>query len=152
MKFKIDTDADVTVIPESVYLRAGMVKLRKVSRELFGPEQTELSVKSIVMGILKIGNSKESLQETYVVENLKEPLLGQPAIDALDMVHKVEIIRSDQSKIIEAEVKANHPRLIKGLGELKGEFSIKLKPGSNPFALTTSTRVTLPLMKKFKKN
>ena len=147
VKFKIDTGAGVSVIPESVYLRAGLVKLWNASREqLNGLE------KSIVLRILKTINSKETLQEIYVVEDLKEPLLGRPAIDALDLVHKVERIHSDCSKIIEAEVKANHPRLLKGLGELRREFTIKLKPGSTPFALTTSRRVALPLMKKLKKN
>lgn len=51
---------------------------------------------------------------------------------------------------IEAEAKANHPRLFKRLGELKGEFKIKLKPDSTPFALTTPRRVALPLMSKVK--
>ena len=51
---------------------------------------------------------------------------------------------------IEAEAKANHPRLLKGLGDLKGEFKIKLKPNSTFFALTTPRRVALPLMSKVK--
>ena len=45
---------------------------------------------------------------------------------------------------IEAEAKANHPRLFKGLGELKDEFN------STPFALTTTRRVAPPLMSKMK--
>ena len=53
---------------------------------------------------MKTGNSKKILQEIYVVKNLKEPLLGRPAIDSLDLVHKVERIQSDRSKIIEAKV------------------------------------------------
>ena len=39
-----------------------------------------------------------------------------------------------------------YPNLFKGLGELEGEFSIKLTPGSTPYAITTPRRVALPLM------
>ena len=40
--------------------------------------------------------------------------------------------------------------MLKGLGELDGDFSIKLKPDSTPFALTTPRRVTIPLLNKVK--
>jgi hypothetical protein len=40
--------------------------------------------------------------------------------------------------------------LLKGLGELDGDFSIKLKPDSTPFALTTPRRVAVPLLNKVK--
>ena len=43
-----------------------------------------------------------------------------------------------------------YPNLFKGLGELEGEFSIKLSPGSTPHAITTPRRVALPLMLKVK--
>ena len=43
-----------------------------------------------------------------------------------------------------------NPYLFKGLGELEGEFSIKLTPGSAPYAITTPRRVVLPLMPKVK--
>ena len=97
------------------------------------------------------GNGKQTRQDIYVVGNLKEPLLGKPAIEALSLIQKVARIQSDVSyNDIEAEAKANHPRLLKGLGELKGEFKIKLKPDSTPFASTTPRRVALPLMSKVK--
>ena len=84
------------------------------------------------------------------MENLKEPLLGPPAIDALNLVRKVDTIHSDDSTRIEQEVKTMYPNFFKGLGELEGEFSIKLTPGSTPYAITTPRRVALPLMPKVK--
>jgi len=52
--------------------------------------------------------------------HLKEPLSGKPATDDLNLIQKVSRIKSDPlSNDIEAEAKANHPRLFKGLGELK---------------------------------
>ena len=65
------------------------------------------------------GNGKQTRREIYVVANLKEPLLGKPTIEALNLIQKVESIQSDLSyNGIEAEAKVNHPRLFKGLGEL----------------------------------
>ena len=149
-RFKIDTGADVTVIPESLYLQTGMGKLQKSSRELFGPGQSKLSVKGVIKGNLKTGSGKTTTQEIYIVETLKEPLLGRPAIDALNLVQKVETIHSNHSASIEQEAKTMYSKLFKGLGELEGEFSIKLTPGSTPYAITTPRRVALPLMPKVK--
>lgn len=88
MRFKIDTGADVTVIPEPLYLQTGMGNLHKSSQELFGPGQSKLSVKGVIKGNLKTGNGKTTTQEIYIVENLKERLLGRPAIEALNLVQK----------------------------------------------------------------
>ena len=130
MRFKIDTGADVTVIPEPLYFQTGLDNLKKFSRQLFGPGQSKLSVKGVIKGNLKTGNGKESTQEIYVVENLKEPLLVRPAIDALNLVQKVDTINCEDSRRIEQEVKKMYPYLFKGLGELEGKFSIKLTPGT----------------------
>ena len=75
-------------------------------------------------------------------------MVGRPAIDALNLVQKVDTIHCDDSSKIEQEVKKMYPYLFKGLGELEGEFSINLTPGSAPYAITTPRRVALPLMPK----
>ena len=85
-----------------------------------------------------------------MVENLKEPLLGRPAIDALDLVQKAEAVHLDDCKKLEKEAKALFPKLFKGLGDLKYEFTIKLKPNATPYAIRTPRWVALPLMTKVK--
>ena len=150
VRFKIDTGADVTVIPEADYLRSGLPQLRTTSKTLFGPGREKLPVKGVVKGVLKTSSLKETLQDIYVIANLKEPLLGRPAINALKLVQKVEIIQAEEGSEIENQVKFTYPNLFKGLGELDGEFSIKLKPDSTPFALTTPRRVATPLLNKVK--
>ena len=84
------------------------------------------------------------------MENLKEPLLGRHAIDALNLVENVDTIQSDDSRRIKQEVKKMYPYLFKGLEELEGEFSIKLTPGSAPYAITTPRNAALTLMPKVK--
>ena len=87
VRFKIDTGADVTVIAEADYLRSGLPQLRTTSKTLFGPGQEKLPVKGVVKGVLKTSSLKETLQDIYVIANLKEPLLGRPVINALARVN-----------------------------------------------------------------
>ena len=51
-------------------------------------------------------------------------MLGRPAIDALNLVQKVDTIQSDESSVDEDEVKSAHPNLFKGLGELDGDLHL----------------------------
>ena len=73
------------------------------------------------------------------MEILKEPLLGRPAIDALNLVQKVEAMDLDDCKRVGKEAKAMFPKLFKGLGGLKlpkGEFTIDSKPDAAPHLIT----------------
>ena len=139
----------LTVIPEADYLRSGLPQLRTTSQTLVGPGREKLPIKGVVKGVLKTSSLKETLQDIYVIGNRKGSLLGRPAINALNLVQKVEIIQAEESSEIEDQVKSTYPNLFKGLGELDGEFSIKLKPDSTPFALTTPRKAT-PLLNKVK--
>lgn len=69
---------------------------------MFGPGEAKIEIE----------NCKETLQDIYVIENLKEPLLGRSDIDSLDLVPKVEIIKfDDSSSRIENEAKSSYPSL-----------------------------------------
>ena len=146
--FKLDTGADVTVIPEAVYNNAKLKPLSKSNRKLFGPGHSPLSVKGVVKTQLKMASGNTTTTEIYVIEGLKEPLLGRPAIDALHLVERVNEVKE---RDITAEVQKQYPKLFQGLGELKGEFHIELDENAKPFALYAPRRVALPLMSKVKK-
>ncbi|XP_046855956.1 uncharacterized protein K02A2.6-like [Xenia sp. Carnegie-2017] len=148
VKFKIDTGADVTVIPESGFMQTGITRMQSTNKELFGPNQAKLSVKGKIRATLRTATSKTTEQDIYIVKKLKEPLLGRPAINALDLIATVEAIQSNAASDMEEEIKAPYPNLFKGLGELDGEYNIKLKPGAIPFALTKPRRIPLTMTKK----
>ena len=74
-------------------------------------------------------------------------MLGRPAIDALNLVQKVDTNHCEDSRRIEQEVKKIYPCLFKGLGKLEGQW---LTPGSARYAIATPRRVALPLMPKVK--
>ncbi|GBO25325.1 Transposon Ty3-I Gag-Pol polyprotein [Araneus ventricosus] len=57
---------------------------------------------------------------------------------------------TEEIYISAANPKTKFPELFKGLGVVKGCYSIKLKPGAIPFAITSPRRVPIPLLKQTK--
>ena len=67
------------------------------------------------------------------------PLVGRPAISALKLVARVNLIQADREAVAE-----QFPELFKGLGQMTGEYQIKIQPNIMPFALTTPRRIAIP--------
>ena len=86
-------------------------------------------------------------EDTYVTKGLKEPLLGQPAIEKLNLVARINEI---QSPSYEERIKATYPQLFYGWGELEGEYEIKCNPDAQPFAIMTLRLIPLPMKSKVK--
>ena len=82
-------------------------------------------------------------EDIYVIQNLRTPLLGCPAIEKLGLLSRVNNIEEKSSMVMS--------EFLKGLGSLEGEYRIELKPNATPSALTTPRRVAIPLMWKVKK-
>ena len=142
VEFKVDTGADVTVIPESVYRAERDGELQPASLPLNGPTGEALKVLGQFSGHLtRRGN--DSRQDIYVVRNLCRPLLGKPAIEALNVVILVEAVQK-------ADVVKQFPDVFRGLGKLKDNYTINLREDATPYALTTPRRVPIPLLPKVK--
>ena len=143
VRFKIDTGADVTVIPDKIYeaLRPTPT-LVKSSKTLFGPDHTSLPVRGCFVGKIQKGD-KTTEQEIFVVNGTRNALLGPPAIETLAIVQKVDAVEA-------TNLNAKFPGLFTGLGKLPGPDVIKLKPEAKPYALSTPRRVPVPLLTKVK--
>ena len=76
INFKIDTGTDVT----EVFRQCDLGKLHSTSERLFGADHNGLRVMGIVRDTLSLGETCVT-EDIYVVKGLKEPLLGQPAIE-----------------------------------------------------------------------
>ena len=81
-------------------------------------------------------------QPIYVLEDLKNNLLRLPVITALQLL----TIESVQTK----NVQQGFLKLFHGLGTLKGDYHIQLKPDAKPYALYVRN-VPIPLCGKVKK-
>ena len=85
IRFKIDTGADETCIPQSVY--EGLKKKPK----LYYPKKKLNSCKSeklntCGMFTVALAGKKFEVQDIYVVKDLHQPLLGSVALEALDLI------------------------------------------------------------------
>ena len=75
------------------------------------------------------------------MRNLRRPLLGRPALEALKVVALVEPIQK-------LDIVSQFPDVFKGLGKLEDKYVIKLKENATPYALTTPRRVPIPKVKE----
>ncbi|KAK0150891.1 Gag-Pol polyprotein [Merluccius polli] len=134
VRFKIDTGADVSVIPAQTYyaIAESNTQLTKPDRPLFGPGRMLLSV---------LGRYRESLckgeqviqEDVYVVNDLNVALLSRPASVKLKLVYKADSI--DKSEMAES-----YPKLCQGLGMMQQPYTIKLRPDAIPYSLATPRR------------
>lgn len=142
--FKIDTGADVTVLPHSVFKElfkdTHLPTLSPSSKPLLGPGRNQLDVVGVTKLLLKRGD-KSAEEEVYVINHLHTALLGRPAISKLELVARLDSISIET-------LKSSYPKLCSGLGEVRQPYAIRLKPGAEPYSLKTPRRVPLPLMDK----
>ena len=143
-EFQIDTGAEVNLISEREYKKAGAPPLSPVHQTFRGPNKYVIPVMGQFMGKIK-RNDREIEQEIYVVKNLHKSLLGQPAIEALGLIKMI-----DQVKAAKLNPTKQFPELFTGLGKLRAEYDIKLQPEHTPYAITIPRRVPVPLRKKVK--
>ena len=145
MKFKIDTGADVSVMPEEMFTQLKEVSLTPSTRTLHGPGSHTLAVRGKFTASLQYKNRKVE-EEIYVTPGSRNALLGLPAIQKLELLSRVDNVETCSKQII-----ADHLKLFTCLGSLEGEYHIELEPNSVPFSLSTPRRVAIPLMQKVKK-
>ena len=116
VNFKIDIGADVTVIPEDIFRRYKLGRLQGTSKKFFGADQKSLCVMGEIREKLTLGETCVT-EDIYVVKDLKEPLLGRPAIEELNLFARINDIQNPCS---EEQIKKKYPQLFHELGELEG--------------------------------
>lgn len=85
---------------------------------------------------------KTSSQRLYVIESLSLPLLGLAAIQALEVVKFLGFVNTPEPTL--------HAKLLRGLGTLRGEYTICLKQDAVPFSLGAPRRIPVPLREVFR--
>ena len=139
VKFRIDTGADVTVLPDRFFNKNSPL-IQKKDKKLFGPGQSKINVLGRVCATMAVGEVSSD-QDLYVVVDLKEPLLGRPAIEALKFIERVNAVDNDQYR-------KEFPELFTGLGRMKNDYTIRLQENAPPFAITAPRRLPLPMKGK----
>ncbi|UYV67540.1 hypothetical protein LAZ67_5001162 [Cordylochernes scorpioides] len=144
--FKMDTGADVNIIPQEIYFKNfAHKKLCKPDIQLLGPRQVKLHVIGKFTALIeKDGRSIPG--EIFVVPQLMQPLLSGKACESLNLIKILQSIEKRNSLNPFEE----YPKLFTGLGTLQGSYTIKLKDESQPHAIYTPRRIPIPLLNKTK--
>ncbi|KAL3199120.1 hypothetical protein MRX96_043989 [Rhipicephalus microplus] len=119
MKFKVDTGADVTAIPTSLYNEEVMGNLKQAKKPLLGPGRTKIATIGLFSATL-CWNGRECQEEIYVINKLHDALLGRPAIKSLDILPSLLEVTASTSKVNDpANILCHYPNFTTGLGLLK---------------------------------
>ena len=94
VEWRIDTGADVTAIPEKLFKQLPRKMLLPVYKRVRGAGQQLLSVKGRFRATLKKGGKAMS-EEIYVIPNLRSPLLGVTAIEALGLAAQLQVVADE---------------------------------------------------------
>ena len=68
-------------------------------------------------------------------------MLGQPAIESLNLIKRVSSIET-----VPRQVEKDFPHLFTGLGKIQQPYTIQLQEDAKPYALSTPRRIPIPLM------
>ena len=149
------SDADVTVVPKSVYDELSSkqnLRLQLTDKVLLGPCKYRLNCLGKFNTKITPKN-KSIVEEIYVIKDLSKPLLGKSAyvsLNLLNKIHEVENVKATEESVYKQQIINQYPKLFEGLGELEGEYEIKLKELPEPFALNVPRKVPFPLLDKTK--
>ncbi|UYV79867.1 K02A2.6-like [Cordylochernes scorpioides] len=145
IKFKIDTGAEVSVMPEEIYLQHfGYLKTEKADRNIFA-----VSMKTEVKGMFQafLESKRQKCEESiYIVKGVARPLLSCRASEILGLVRRINIVEDHVPTKLDPMLK--FPKLFTGLGKIYIPYEIKLKEGAKPYSIYTPRRVPIPLMKE----
>ncbi|XP_075530161.1 uncharacterized protein LOC142563495 [Dermacentor variabilis] len=133
--FKVDSGAEVSAVPSDFPTLPAT--LDQVDTLLTGPGGQPLRVLGSYMARLQ-WQGKTSCQRLYVIQSLTVPLLGPPALQALQVVRFLDQLKTSKATL--------HAELFNGLGTLKDEYNIRLKPDAVPFSLSVPRRIPIPLL------
>ena len=139
LPFKLDTGAEVTAISDQALQLLNVKELQSSNKRLCGPDNRPLDVVGELSATL-IYKERSCTHPVYVVRNLKQNLLGLPAIRSLNLLAEVDTIKT--------EIPDQYPALFTGLGTFPQSYEIKLKPDAQPLALFTPRNVPIPLRKQ----
>nr|XP_037273151.1 uncharacterized protein LOC119165061 [Rhipicephalus microplus] len=133
-QFKVDSGAEVSAVPSD--FPALPAKLDPDNSLLTGPGGQPLRVLGSYMARLW-WHGKMSSRRLYVIQSLTVPLLGLPALQALKVVKFLDELQTPKATL--------RAELFQGLGTLKDEYTILLRPDTVPFSLSVPRRIPIPL-------
>ncbi|XP_014261398.1 uncharacterized protein K02A2.6-like [Cimex lectularius] len=143
--FKLDTAADVTMIPARL-VRDIMSELpiKPPRSQVFSAKNKEqFKVLGTLTLKLRYKNSKIT-ENAYISEEIDVPLLSRGGCQGLNLVKRIYAINTDTDWFQE------YTSLFKGLGNLGGEYKIEIKNNAEPYAISAPRAIPISLKNQVK--
>ncbi|XP_054276522.1 uncharacterized protein K02A2.6-like [Macrosteles quadrilineatus] len=146
IKFKLDTAADVTMIPVGVlgdFIKT--LPLGKCKSPVFSAKKKE---RINILGTLRLKLEHKGVSVydlAYISEEITVPLLSRRSCEELNLVRRIFSVDSH-----DIDWATKYPNLFQGLGNMKGEYKIEMKENAVPYAISTPRVVPIPLKTKVK--
>jgi transposase InsO family protein len=136
VRFKLDTGAQVNVIPKATYLKlTKRPEMKKTTQKFYGYAGQAIDIQGSVE--LSCKYKGKSYKGTFFIANTKghsQPILGLQACMDLGIVTLVLSVESQgrSSPLTRDAVISEYGHLFSGLGGLDGEIMVRLKDGAVP--------------------
>lgn len=130
VKFKLDSGADINVLPNETFQLLGHTNLEKIEAKIqaYGGATLETVGKAKFKCIIR--NQAKEL-EFAIVKNGTTPILGLETCVELNLIKRIDTLSQNSNK--EKFLKENAD-LFEGVGTFVTNFNIELKEGNNPVA------------------
>lgn len=143
IEFKLDTGADMNVLPLRFLKHMKNVKLDKYTGPVTGYTGHKLSHMGTVDLIVMCRN-EVTMQTFLVVDTMAEPLLGKDACVEMGLVKRIDVIEDPKLRFIE-----KNRDIFDGLGCFVNDLEIKVRKNSKP-VFKPARRIALSLRMRVK--
>lgn len=136
---KVDTGAEVSVMPKTIAKSLGIARVQKVTTQLQSYSGNEIKVLGKIDLEISINNTesiRKCIDTFYVADDSQsqskiDTLLGLPGIQALNLIPSIEQVSVDNSC---TEILSKYDSIFKGLGKYNQIVSLQLKSDAVPKA------------------
>ena len=148
VQFKIDTGAQVNIIPKKYFdLITPKPTMKPTSQRLTSYCGARIPVTRVCELSCSYKDNLSSRQQFFVVETSAAPIIGYRSSLDLDLIKLVLNINSTSSRV--PFLKEKHKEVFKGIGKLEGECNIYLKDNITP-TVYPARRVPAAMQDKLK--
>jgi hypothetical protein len=128
VKFRVDSGADVNVIPFSVYKKYfGNVKIIKDNTRLMEYTGSRIKILEYIT-VPALYKNNSCIIKMFVSKSNGRSVLGRETIDKLEIAKMVQGVTREDSK----DYFEKYPDVFSGIGCLPGQYSIKIDPSVKP--------------------
>ncbi|XP_029163411.1 uncharacterized protein K02A2.6-like [Nylanderia fulva] len=148
LRFIVDSGADVTCISLKAVPEWYRNRIRSSRKIVLGTDGKRLSLLDYID--VNIVWKKQSVKaRIYVLEILKNCLLGKPEIRRFDLIKVLNNLRLQSNQGVNDFIK-RYPKVFDGIGQFGRPLKIQLKENIVPFFQSVSRTIALPLREKVK--